>query len=50
MVSQPFLKEIASILLEPGKYDLAETCVVFPNKRARLYLSRYLGELTEKPV
>jgi len=46
----PFLKEIASILLQPGAYDLSSTCVVFPNKRARLFLSKYLGELTTKPV
>jgi CRISPR/Cas system-associated exonuclease Cas4 (RecB family) len=50
MVATPFLKEIAGFLLEPGKYDLSRTCVVFPNKRARLYLARYLGELTENPV
>jgi len=50
MVSLPFLKEIADILLRPGSYNLPETCVVFPNKRARLYLSKYIGELADKPV
>jgi CRISPR/Cas system-associated exonuclease Cas4 (RecB family) len=50
MTSLPFLKEIASFLLEPGEYNLSETCVVFPNKRARLYLSKYMGELTDQPV
>lgn len=50
MISLPFLKEIAAILLQPGEYDLSGTCVVFPNKRARLYLSKYMGELTNKPV
>jgi len=50
MASIPFLKEIAEILLQPGAYDLPTTCVVFPNKRARLYLSKYIGELTDKPV
>jgi hypothetical protein len=50
MASIPFLKEIAKIILEPGAYDLSTTCVVFPNKRARLYLSKYIGELTDKPV
>lgn len=50
MVDNPFLKEIATFLLDPAKYDLSKTCVVFPNKRARLYLARYLGELTPKPV
>jgi hypothetical protein len=46
----PFLREIASLLLQSGKYNLTDTCVVFPNKRARLYLGRHLGELAEKPV
>ena len=50
MTSTPFLKEIAQILIRPGEYDLASTCVVFPNKRARLYLSKYIGEITDKPV
>jgi RecB family exonuclease len=50
MTSTPFLKEIAALLLDPATYDPATTCVVFPNKRARLYLARYLGELTPKPV
>ena len=50
MASIPFLKEIAKIILEPNAYDLSTTCVVFPNKRARLYLSKYIGELTDKPV
>ncbi len=46
----PFLKEIAAHLLESGRYNLNETCMVFPNKRARLYFSKYLGELTDKPI
>jgi hypothetical protein len=50
MTSSPFLKEIASFLLKPGEYNLSETTVVFPNKRARLYLSKYMGEITDKPV
>jgi hypothetical protein len=50
MISVPFLKEAANYLLEQGEVDLSSVCIVFPNKRARLYLSKYLGELTEKPV
>jgi CRISPR/Cas system-associated exonuclease Cas4 (RecB family) len=50
MRSQPFLKEIAALLLNTTAYHLPDACVVFPNKRARLYLSKYIGELTEKPV
>src|SRR5512133_926316 len=50
MTSATFLKEIAHLLLQPGHSDLSSTCIVFPNKRARLYLSKYIGELTTKPV
>ncbi len=50
MISEPFLKEVASYLLKSGNYDLSQSCIVFPNKRARLYLSKYLGEITSKPV
>jgi hypothetical protein len=50
MESVPFLKEIAAELLKPDAYNLTETCLVFPNKRARLYLSKYIGEITGKPV
>jgi hypothetical protein len=50
MFAIPFLKEVATHLLQPGAYNLTETCIVFPNKRARLYLSKYMGELTEKPI
>src|SRR5512145_2632161 len=50
MPVNPFLKDIARILIDPVAYDLAATTVVFPNKRARLYMSKYLGELTDKPV
>ena len=50
MIHIPFLKEIAALLLQHGAYNLPDTCVVFPNKRARLYLNKYLGELTDKPL
>jgi hypothetical protein len=48
--SVPFLKEIAHLLYQSGDYDITETCILFPNKRARLYLSKYIGEISEKPV
>lgn len=50
MISVPFLKEIAQYILGNDKYDLSSLCMVFPHKRARLYMSRYIGELTSKPV
>lgn len=50
MQKVPFLKEIASYLLKSANYDLGKTCIVFPNKRARIYFSKYLGELTDTPI
>ncbi len=47
----PFLKEVARILLQKYGNNLSSLCVVFPNKRARLFFSHYLGELSdERPV
>lgn len=48
--SVPFLKEIAHLLYQSGDYDITETCILFPNKRARLYLSKYIGEISDKPL
>jgi hypothetical protein len=50
MPAQPFLKEVSARLLHPGAYNLEETFVVFPNKRARLFMGKYMGELTDRPV
>jgi len=50
MDNKPFLKHIASHLLKSGEYSFPETCIVFPNKRARIYLNKYIGELTTHPV
>jgi hypothetical protein len=50
MYSVPFLQEIADLLYKSGDYDITETCILFPNKRARLYLSKYIGEISDKPV
>lgn len=50
MASVPFLKEVASYVLQHGEPDLSSTCIVFPNKRARLYMSKYIGELSDTPV
>jgi hypothetical protein len=50
MEPKPFLKEVAAYLLQSGEGNLSDTCVVSPNKRARLYLNKYLAELTNKPL
>lgn len=46
----PFLKHVAKDLLKRYGHDLSHLTVVFPNKRASLFLNEYLCELSEKPV
>ena len=45
-----FLQDIARYVYSKYKDELKDTCIVFPNKRARLYFNRYLSGLTDKPV
>ena len=43
-LNTPFLKYVAEDLLRQFGNNLSPICVVFPNKRARLFFSLYLGE------
>jgi CRISPR/Cas system-associated exonuclease Cas4 (RecB family) len=43
-LDKPFLKCVAEDLLNKFGHNLSQVCVVFPNKRARLFFSLYLGE------
>ena len=45
-----FLQDITRHVYSEYKDDLSDLCIVFPNKRARLYFNKYLSELTEKPL
>lgn len=45
-----FIHHIARYLLEEHENSLSELVVVFPNRRAGLYLRKSLSELIEKPV
>ena len=45
-----FLYQIAKKVYERHYKELGDVCIVFPNKRAGLFFSRYLSEITEKPV
>ena len=45
-----FLYQIAKKVYEHHYDALGEVCIVFPNKRAGLFFSRYLSEITDKPV
>lgn len=41
----PFLKKIAQVLLDKHGKDLSDVCIVFPNKRASIFLNQYLAEV-----
>jgi hypothetical protein len=42
----PFLKDVARVLLQQYNNNLSSICVVFPNKRARLFFSHYLSQIS----
>jgi hypothetical protein len=46
---QPFLKQVADHIKSNFK-DFSDVCVVMPNRRAGLYLKKYLAEGIEKPI
>ncbi len=45
-----FLQYVAEDLIRKYGTDLSRVAVVFPNKRAALFLNEYLGQLTGKPI
>jgi len=45
-----FLEDISSQLLQTFGHDLSKVAVVFPNKRASLFLSEYLAREAGEPV
>jgi hypothetical protein len=45
-----FLKYLATELYKQHGPELSEYCFVFPNKRAGLFFSKYLSEITIKPL
>ena len=45
-----FLYNVAQDLLKQWGEDLHRVTVVFPNKRASLFLNRALAEISEKPI
>lgn len=47
---KPFLKTISDYLISSFPERLDKVCMVFPNKRAALYLNKYLAEALDKPV
>ena len=47
---QTFLQNFTDYLYENHKDNLENVCVVFPSKRAGLYLKKYLSEKIDKSV
>ncbi len=45
-----FLEKIADHLIESYKDKISETCLVFPNRRAGLYLKKYLAQKLKKNI
>ena len=47
---KPFLKIVAEDLVAKFGDQISQCCMVFPNRRAHLYFSKYVSELFSKPV
>ena len=47
---EAFLKSVATYIYQNNKQDLKDTCLVFPNRRAGVFFSRYLAQLIDRPV
>ena len=49
-MNNSFLENIAKDIFEKHREHLNEICVVLPSRRAGLFLKRYLGKLSERPL
>lgn len=49
-MSNTFLRHVATDILAKYGHDLSKTAVVFPNKRASLFLNQEFAELTANPM
>ncbi|MCD8281980.1 MAG: PD-(D/E)XK nuclease family protein [Prevotella sp.] len=47
---QPFLKFVAEDILRKHGTDLSDIVIVFPNKRAALYMNQYLADAVRRPL
>jgi ATP-dependent helicase/nuclease subunit B len=47
---ESFLEQTAAYIFSKHKDNLSKVCVVSPNRRAALYLRKYLARLIDKPV
>ena len=46
----PFIEKLAIHLNETYGENLSRLCIVFPNRRAGLFLRQYLSRLIDKPL
>lgn len=47
---QKFLQEISQYILKNHSDGMQNICIVYPNKRAGIFLTKYLSEIITKPV
>ena len=45
-----FLKLVAKYLYQNNNADIRNVCLVFPNRRAGVFFSKYLSQIIDKPV
>jgi hypothetical protein len=45
-----FLKSVAEYLYNTHQLHIQDVCLVFPNRRAGVFFSRYLAQLIDKPI
>lgn len=45
-----FLEYVAEDIIKKYGHDLSRTAIVFPNKRASLFLNEHLARLTDHPI
>jgi len=45
-----FLKQVASYLITNYKNQLYDIAVIFPGKRSKLFLNKYISEISDSPV
>lgn len=45
-----FLEHVAEDIINKYGHDLSRTAIVFPNKRASLFINEYLARITDRPI
>ena len=45
-----FLENVSHDIINKFGYDLSRTAIVFPNKRASLFMDEYLSRIAQRPM